>query len=308
MGDRQPRVSIGLPVYNGQRFLAQAVESLLGQTFADFELVFCDNASTDESEAICRQFAARDSRVRYHRNDHNLGAAPNFNRVFELARGAYFKWAACDDLYAPTYLAKCVRVLDADPTAVLCHSRTVVIDEAGMPVCPPHGAAGGSNGAHAAPAWEDLYEMPRRLDSTRPQERFTNILLATRRCFEIFGLARTEALAKTRLHESYYGSDKVILSALSLMGRLVEIPEPLFFRRHHGGTSGSIQSASAREAWMNTRRRRRWVFPRVHCLRGYCRSVLDTPLGWRERTGCVAALARYVLQGRRWVAVLREPW
>src|SRR3954470_1068595 len=98
MSERRPRVSIGLPVYNGQRFLAPAVSSLLAQTFADFELVICDNASTDDTEAICRRFAERDPRVRYHRNEQNVGAAPNFNRALALSTGQYFKWAAHDDL------------------------------------------------------------------------------------------------------------------------------------------------------------------------------------------------------------------
>ena len=307
-----PRVSIGLPVYNGQRFLAQAVSSLLAQTYADFELVICDNASTDDTEAICRRFAAADPRVRYHRNETNLGAAPNFNRAFALSTGRYFKWAAHDDVYAPTYLARCVEVLDNDPTVVLCHSGAVIIDEEGRELRPANGSRTGAP-AGKTPGnglrWEDLYEMPRRLDLPRPADRFRNVLLATRRCFEIFGLVRSEALARTALHESFYGSDKVILLALSLMGRMVEIPEPLFFRRHHAGTSGSIKSVRDREAWISTRRRAsRWSFPRVKCLRGYCRSVIRTPLDWRERTGCIAAVARYLTQSGRWMSVLREPW
>lgn len=323
MSERQPRVSIGLPVYNGQRFLAQAAASLLAQTYTDFELVLCDNASTDDTESICRRLAAEDRRVRYHRNDRNIGAAPNFNRAFDLSTGRYFKWAAHDDVYAPTYLEKCVATLDSDPTTVLCHGRTVVIDEDGREVCPPkaadsaqgcngHAQANGSptanGGREPALVWEDLYDVPRRLDSPQPQQRFRDVLLSTRRCFEIFGLIRREALAKTGGHGSFYGSDKVILSALSLMGRLVEVPEPLFFRRHHAGASGSIKSVRARETWIGARVRGWWVFPRVKCLRGYCRSVVEAQLGWRERTGCFAAVARYLLQGHRWVAVMREPW
>ena len=98
-----PRVSLGFPVYNGERYLAAALDSLLGQTFRDLEVVICDNASTDRTAELCAAYAARDARVRYHRNPTNLGAAPNFNRTFELSRGEYFKWAAHDDVCAPTF-------------------------------------------------------------------------------------------------------------------------------------------------------------------------------------------------------------
>lgn len=223
-------------------------------------------------------------------------------------------------MYAPTYLGKCVEVLDRDTSAVLCHSQTLVIDELGELIAhdlavnahPHHGTANAQGnqlncaGGHSY----ELYEKPRRLDSPRPHDRFSNVLLATRRCYEVFGLTRRAALARTALHESYYGSDKVILSALSLMGRLVEVPEPLFFRRHHCGASGAIASVRDREAWIDASagRRKGWSFPRVRCLHGYCRSVLGSELGWRERAGCLTAVARYMVQPDRWRAVLREPW
>ncbi len=87
-----PRVSIGLPVFNGERYLARAIDSILAQDFRDLELVVCDNASTDRTAEICAAYARRDPRVRYHRNPRNLGAGPNYDRCFHLARGEYFKW------------------------------------------------------------------------------------------------------------------------------------------------------------------------------------------------------------------------
>ena len=123
-----PRVSIGMPVYNGENFLAEALDSMLAQTFVDFELIISDNASTDRTKAICRDYAARDRRIRYHRVDDNQGATWNFNHTFELARGEYFKWAAHDDLCDPTFVARCVEVLDSDPTVICCHTQTRHID------------------------------------------------------------------------------------------------------------------------------------------------------------------------------------
>ena len=118
----EPAVSVGLPVYNGERYLAEAIESVLRQTFADFELVISDNASTDRTAEICRSFARADGRVRYHRNEANLGALPNFNRVFDLGRGRYFKWAAHDDVLRPELLRRCVDVLEDNRDAVVCES------------------------------------------------------------------------------------------------------------------------------------------------------------------------------------------
>src|SRR6476646_2411498 len=128
---RVPKVAIGLPVYNGAKYVAEAIESVLAQTYGDLELVISDNASTDATEEICRDYTARDSRVRYARAEQNGGAAWNFNRTFELSRGEYFKWLAHDDAIGPQYLARCLAVLDRDPGVVLCHTRTGIINGQG---------------------------------------------------------------------------------------------------------------------------------------------------------------------------------
>jgi glycosyltransferase involved in cell wall biosynthesis len=120
---RTPRVSIGLPVYNGENYLAETLDSILAQTFTDFEVIISDNASTDRTETICRQYAAQDRRIRYLRNTSNLGAAKNYNRVFELSQGEYFKWNGHDDPLAPVFLERCVAVLDRHPGVVLCFAR-----------------------------------------------------------------------------------------------------------------------------------------------------------------------------------------
>ena len=117
-----PRVSIGMPVHNGQRFIRSAIESLLSQTCGDFELVISDNASTDATEAICREYQARDARVRYSRSERNLGGPANFRRVFHLCSGELHKWATADDYWEPTFVERCVEILDARPDVVLAYS------------------------------------------------------------------------------------------------------------------------------------------------------------------------------------------
>ena len=126
-----PRLSIGLPVYNGERLLPQAIECLLAQSFGDFEIVIGDNASTDRTQEICQDYVRRDPRIRYVRHEHNLGAVANFNRVFELSAAPLFKWAAHDDLHRETYLEACISLLDAHPDLVLAHSGTAFVDERG---------------------------------------------------------------------------------------------------------------------------------------------------------------------------------
>ena len=128
-----PTVSIGLPVYNGGNYIRDVLDSILSN-FNDFELIISDNASTDNTRAICRSYAEKDSRIRYHRNEENLGAAWNFNQVFHLARGKYFQWACHDDVWTSTLLERYVQVLDQMSDVVLCYSKTAYIDEHGKPI------------------------------------------------------------------------------------------------------------------------------------------------------------------------------
>src|SRR5262245_39989679 len=128
-----PRVSIGLPVFNGEKYLARALNSLLSQDFEDFELIVSDNASTDLTEDICREFSAKDQRVRYYRNETNIGATKNYNRVFDLARGEFFKWASHDDECHPSLVRRCMEQFQqAPPSAVLVYSKADIIDDFGQ--------------------------------------------------------------------------------------------------------------------------------------------------------------------------------
>ena len=130
-GQRSTRLTIGLPVYNGERYLPQTLSCVLAQTFGDFELIVCDNASGDNTKEICLDFASHDSRLRYVHNERNLGAIPNFNRAVELGSAPFFKWTAHDDLYSPSYLAECMAILERSPDVVLAHSATAFIGEDG---------------------------------------------------------------------------------------------------------------------------------------------------------------------------------
>ncbi|MCC6421955.1 MAG: glycosyltransferase family 2 protein [Phycisphaerales bacterium] len=286
-GAGAPRVSIGLPVYNGQAYLATAMDSLLAQTYRDFELIVCDNASTDGTEGICRKYAKQDCRVRYVRQVHNVGAAGNFNRTAELARGEYFRWAAHDDVCGPTLLERCVEALDANPQAVLAHGQVAIIDHAGQVIATPDG-----NGM------ANLLDPAREMESADPARRFYELLLRTKWCFEIFGLIRKQVLMRTRLHEPFYGSDKVILATLCLSGAFVTVPQVLFYRRYHPDSSTSLKDSTQRNAWIGGGKSQKSA--RLQCLGGYARAIREADMPSWTRVRCLGVLGKYVGQFQKW--------
>jgi glycosyltransferase involved in cell wall biosynthesis len=218
-----------LPVYNGEEFLEQALDSILGQTFTGFSLVVSDNASTDRTMEILEAYAARDERIAILRADTNHGAAWNYNRVFEGCTTPYFKWAAADDLLAPTCVERCLDVLTAaPPSVVLAFPRTQVVDENGEPL---------------GELVDDVAMRPGLPVAARFRKVVANILFGNL----VFALMRTDALEKTRLHGAFPSSDHVLLAELALVGSFVEVPEPLFLRRRHAKMSrlANVSSAEA---------------------------------------------------------------
>lgn len=283
-------VSIGLPVRNGQRYLAQAVESILAQTFGDFELIISDNASTDDTEEICRRYAAQDPRVRYYRQTHNVGAAANFNRTFELATGRYFKWAAHDDLIEPSYLEKCVEVLEADRGVILCQSLVAM-----------------------GPDWGERLETYNHTwwgtDRPRQSERFA-ARLVTKNCSDVFGVVRTDVLKMTPLIAEFSGSDRTLLVELALRGRFGLVPEYLFLNRIHAERYSDFMrhlTPAQQLAWWGPGLAGRWAFKiwrlYVACLRLVLRLVPDR----MERLRCYGHLLRSLLLYQRWFHLALEP-
>lgn len=212
-GGGRPRVSIGMPIYNGEPYLTQALDSILDQTFREFELVVSDNASTDRTPEIVRAYADRDPRVRYHRSPENRGASRNYWHALELSRGRYFRWAAADDVSGPESLERCVEVLDSEPDVVLAYPSTELIDGDGEVI-------GG---------YDDGLDLP----DERPSERFVRLRRNLRRCNAVFGLVRRHVLLRTGPLGSYMGSDVVLLGELALHGKFREVAEATFYRRMH---------------------------------------------------------------------------
>ena len=258
-----PTVSIGMPVYNGARFLPESLETILRQTYTDFELIISDNASTDNTEEICRRFASLDTRVHYHRMETNLGAAANYRQVFELARGHYFRWAPADDLFAPDSVECCVRTLDDHPEAVLCYPKTVLINE---------------NGGVIRPYDDDLHlpfpDAVERFRRAKKQIGLVNVL---------YGLIRASTLRQTSLMGHYSGADMVFVLELSLYGQFIEIPHPLFFRRIHPAAMSSKKSVEGDQEFFDPKTKGRLFMRswRHHFEEGT--AILRSPLKWKDK-------------------------
>ena len=272
---KNSRVSIGLPVYNGDNFIEETLDSILSQTYEDFELIISDNASTDKTEIICNLYAGKDKRIRYFRNEKNLGGSRNYNKVFELSNSEYFKWAAHDDIISPTYLERCVEVLDQDPSIILCYSKMQYIDEKGKYL-------------------RNYIERPNH-SAERPSIRFSDFVLKGTATFEHFGLVRSNILRKITLYEGYSLTDNVILAELSLHGRFFQIQEDMFFIREHSeGCTQKIPDRVEQTIWYDTRKEKKLAFPHWKAIAGYVRSINNAPLKYDEKVKCYLIIGKWI--------------
>lgn len=221
MATRRPLVSVGVPVYNGARTLDHALDSILGQTLTDLEVIISDNASEDGTEELCRHYAARDPRVRYYRNAENLGARANYRRVVDLSTGKYFKWAAHDDWLDPEYLEYCVGALEAEPESVLAYPHLCRVDAEGD-VSPKAGESfGGRRGIRQA---SELVRSPKAW--RRSHDVLWKLPLSP-----IFGVFRRSALVQTSCIPNCPGPDRVTLFEAALIGPFIQINDVLFYMR-----------------------------------------------------------------------------
>ncbi|MDM7994406.1 MAG: glycosyltransferase family 2 protein [Acidobacteriota bacterium] len=269
-----PKVSIGLPVHNGGCYLENAIQSILDQTYQDFEIVISDNASTDCTPVICEKYASLDRRIRYFRSETNMGLAWNWNRVFSLSQGDYFRWTAHDDLVDARFLAVAVEVLDSDPDIVLCYSRERFIDADGRPV----------------------YKEEKRLahvGSHVPEERFRDMVLVDHWCLPIYGLIRSAVLRETAPYGGFVAADRVLLAELALRGRFQEIPEALFSFRLHRAQSIQAISFHRRAAWINPALSSRRVFPHWRFYQEYFKCLNCASVSFKTRWICRLHLVRW---------------
>jgi glycosyltransferase involved in cell wall biosynthesis len=252
-----PTVSIGLAVFNGENYLVQSIQSILDQTFDDYELIISDNCSTDRTEQICREFSSKSDKITYYRQPWNMGAAANFEFVFQKSRGKYFKWQGHDDYAHPLYLEKCVARFEQDPDAVLCQSHVELIDENGKQL-----------GVYAHEDFGTTDPDP----ITRFAGRLRNI-----RCAEVLGIIPRRVLENTERLGPFVSHDRCLLSHLALMGRFLDVSEVLFaFRIHPNQFTQSTNKGNSAMRWFDPNRANWPTLKRythiVKCI-GYINSV-----------------------------------
>jgi glycosyltransferase involved in cell wall biosynthesis len=225
-----PKVSIGMPIYNGENYLSEALDSILSQTYHDFELIICDNASTDNTSNICLEYVEHDKRIVYVRNEKNIGAARNYNKTFDISRGKYFKWASHDDKISSNALERCVEELEKDESIILAYPKTIFIDSKGQEISTRN---------------QQLNFMSRS-----PWKRFFQLCVFVHKCNPVFGVIRSDYLRRTRLIDRFPHADRILLTELCLLGKFKVIPDAIFYRRLHPNSSlVKHTSSSERMLW-----------------------------------------------------------
>ncbi|MEO0495689.1 MAG: glycosyltransferase family 2 protein [Actinomycetota bacterium] len=279
-----PRVSVGMPVYNGENYVEAALTSLLAQTFTDFEVVVTDNASTDRTVEIVERFAAEDDRVKLHRSDVNVGAAPNFNRCLELSTGEWFRWHAHDDTVEPGYLEAVMALIDDDPSLVAAHSGMDFIDERGVSVEP--------------------YEIEIAYRDPDPVERVRSIVLDWHLCGHIFGVFRRDLMLKYGGLGSFGHSDGVLLERIAMEGPIGTADGVLWHNRKHAEQSmarfgvfgGGSPDYQAYVEWFDESRRGKLGFAHWRMVREHWTSVVTGPLSARQKLGAARVMVRRTLR------------
>lgn len=275
---RTPGVCIGMPVFNGAPYLRSTLDSLLQQSFGDFELIIADNASTDSTRAICDEYVSRDSRIRYIRHERNIGGPRNWNCLVGMARGELFKWASANDLHAPEFLERCVRALGEDDGAVLCYAETALIDERSVVTA--------------------LYADAMDVSSTDPVDRFISLLLSIGLNNAQAGLIRTPVLRSTKLEGLYPGGDIPLMAELALRGRFIRLEDVLFSRRVCEGASTTSTTASEMAEFVdpggNRRIRARW-----RCYRDLLEAPFRVSLTTAQRLRAVGHVMKMMYWDRR---------
>ena len=272
-------MTVGMPVFNAERYLEQAISSILEQTFQEVTLLIADNASTDATQEICRSYGRLDDRVRYHRHKENIGGINNFDFVLRHGKNEYFKWAAHDDVCEPDLIRRCVEVLDADPTVVLAYTQTIDIDEQGNEI--------------------RLRDIGLGLDSGDPYERFRRLMSRGHGATMLYGVHRWEVLARSLPQGSFYGSDRPFLGELALRGRFFEVPEALFLRRQHEDRSvrGHANSYGVPE-WFAPGKVKPFAMPTWRRLLTYLRVIARVPVSLGTKVRSYAFMVRWVVDLR----------
>ena len=277
MKDRRPCVSICLPVYNGEDYISEAIDSIRAQTFDDYEVIISDNASTDGTPKICRAFAMEDPRVKFYRADINQGLAWNMNRALSLANGRYVMWICHDDRMQPDYIERCVEILKKEKDTILCFANCYYINAEGQIL--------------------ERVDLPDTGAGETPSGRFGQVLYNWR-CDPINGLMKVEFLRQTRLHAAYADSDRVLLAEMALRGRFYRIPAYLFSKRIHASQTTAEADRWERTFHFDPKKVGALVCPWWHELFGFVGGIWRAPIDYDQRLRAYKLLYWWVLVQR----------
>jgi len=266
-------IDIGLPVFNGEKYILEAIESILSQTLKEFRLIICDNASIDNTQNICKSYEKKDSRIVYIRNKKNYGAAYNYNKTVQLATSKYFKWAAHDDILHKEFLEKCINKLESDNTISLCYPKTYKIDGTGIIV--------------------GDYSIPILWNSQSPVRRFKEAILVPHSCVSVFGVFKLNCLLQTNLIGPFYGSDRCLLAEIALKGKIYELGEYLFYRRDHEEASVRKYTIRHRNEWFDTNKLGNKTFLHWEIFLSLLRNVIGATLGWTNKLQCFIVILHW---------------
>jgi len=276
---KKPLVSVGIPVFNGEKNLARALDSILNQTYSNLEIIISDNASNDGTRGICEEYVLRDSRIRYIRQNKNIGAPRNWNVVVHKASGVYFKWASANDYCAPNMIEKCVEVLNGDPGIVLCYGRTQLVDKDETPI--------------------EVYDGDSSFAQDRPSERFVNICRQIRLNNMQCGVFRLEVLRHTGLDRPYPSGDIALMAELVLYGRFRLLPDILLYRRQSRDTFTSLLTSMELQKVYNPQRKKPMKLIQTRRYVDNFLSILRASIPAIEKLRSLAFVLRMVIWDRK---------
>lgn len=261
---KSPKLSVGMPVYNGEKYIEKSIISILDQSFGDFELIISDNASNDGTEEICRSYIEKDKRIKYYRNKENIGAARNYNLLVKYSNTDFFRWQNSDDLITKDLHGACYESLIKNSDAVLCYGKTKVID---------------ANGTFMS-----NYDDNLNLISDIPSERFIQFLENVGLSNVIYGLMRKKAMLKTTLFGLYNAADVNFMGELCLYGKFIEIPKYMFYRRmHEGASSWDRKNNEIQKAFWDPNIDDKFFLPIIQKYKSYILSLLTSPISLKDK-------------------------
>ena len=274
-----PVVTICVPVFNGERFLEQCLDSLLSQTYRDFVLLISDNASTDSTSQICQRYVQLDSRVKYHRNSTNIGLYGNFNFLLRSVRTRYVKLASADDFWAPTMLDDALAVMERDPSLALCYPKAILVDQDGKEI--------------------RRYEDSLHMMDDDPVVRFKSALTEVRLVNQLMGVIRTDVVRSMLPLMSQAPADCVFLAEITLYGKVMQLPEYHYFRRFHpDATSWDRGSESHQIRRLHGAGTKHVRFATWKYHWGLFRRLFRSPIAWGRKLLLVRFLGRRVVWDR----------